>query len=125
VSCRHRALIKESILDAVGGIQSLPERDFDEIRVLAGLPRPIRQQPVKGPNGRYYLDAWFPQLNLAIEIHGIAHLAVAQWTDDLHRGNEVVISGRRVLAFSSYAIRRQRATVIDQLRRAAESILGR
>ncbi len=116
--CRHRALIKESILDAVGGIQSLPERDFDEIRAAAGLLAPTRQEPVKGPNGRYYLDVWLAQFNLAIEIHGIPHLAVEQWSDDLHRSNELVIGGRRVLAFSSYAVRHHRATVIDQLLRA-------
>lgn len=120
-SCRHRALIKESILDAYGGIQSLPERDFDELRIRAGLPRPTRQAAVRGPHGRYYLDVWIPQLNLAIEIHGIPHLAIEQWTDDLHRSNDVVIDGRRILAFSSHAIRRDQDFVIGQLRRAGRA----
>lgn len=117
--CRHRAVIIQSILDAHGGIQSLPERDFDEIRILAGLPAPERQSPMKGREGRYHLDVWLPQFNLAIEIHGIPHLSVEQWTDDLHRANEIVIDGRRTLAFSSFAIRHERAVVMDQLRRAA------
>ncbi|WP_146826172.1 hypothetical protein [Aeromicrobium flavum] len=117
--CRYRAVIIQSIVDAHGGIQSLPERDFDEIRVLAGLPAPERQAPMRGPEGRYYLDVWLPQLNLAIEIHGIPHLSVQQWSDDLHRANEIVIDGRRTLAFSSFAIRHERQVVIDQLRRAA------
>ena len=117
--CRHRALIIQSILDARGGIQSLPERDFDEIRVLAGFPPPERQTAVKGPEGRYYLDVWVPCFNLAIEIHGIPHLSVQRWSDDLHRANEIVIDGRRTLAFSSFAIRHERAVVVDQLRRAA------
>ncbi len=116
--CRHRSLIQQSILDAEGGIQSLPERDFDEIRVLAGLPKPSRQARVAGEDGRYYLDAWWERFNLAIEIHGIPHLAVQQWSDDLHRANELVIDGRRVLMFSSFTIRHQRDAVIDQLRRA-------
>jgi len=117
--CRHRAVIIQSILDAHCGIQSLPERDFDEIRVLAGFPKPERQAPVRGPEGRYFLDVWVPQFNLAIEVHGTHHAAVEQWTDDLHRANEVVIDGRRTLAFSSFAIRHEREVVIDQLRRAA------
>jgi len=117
--CRHRAVVIQSILDAHGGIQSLPERDFDEIRVLAGLPKPERQAPARGPEGRYFLDVWVPQFNLAIEIHGTHHAAVEQWTDDLHRANEIVIGGRRTLAFSSFAIRHERGGVIDQLRRAA------
>ncbi|MFH7324030.1 DUF559 domain-containing protein [Aeromicrobium sp. JJY06] len=116
--CRHRGVIIESILDAHGGIQSLPERDFEEVRVLAGLPRPTRQERVKHPSGRYFLDVWWEQFNLAIEIHGIPHLAVEQWSYDLHRTNELVIDGRRVLVFSSFAIRHARDAVIDQLRRA-------
>ncbi len=117
-TCRHRALIKESILDASGGIQSLPERDFDELRIRAGLPRPTRQAAVRSPKGRYFLDVWIAELNLAIEVHGIPHLAVAQWSDDLHRANDVVIDGRRVLAFSSFSIRREPGRVIEQLVRA-------
>ncbi|SKB03171.1 hypothetical protein [Aeromicrobium choanae] len=117
--CRHRAVIIQSILDAAGGIQSLPERDFDEIRLLAGLPRPSRQVRAEGQDHRYYLDVWWEESHLAVEIHGIPHLAVEQWSDDLHRTNELVIDGRRVLVFSSFAIRHQRDLVIDQLRRAA------
>lgn len=117
--CRHRAVIIQSILDAHGGIQSLPERDFDAIRVLAGLPQPERQAPLEGAEGRYYLDVWIPEINLAIEIHGIPHSSVENWTDDLHRANEIVIDGRRTLAFSSFAIRHEPAVVIGQLRRAA------
>lgn len=44
--CRHRALIVESILDAAGGIQSLPERDFGEVCRWAGLPPPSRPRAV-------------------------------------------------------------------------------
>jgi hypothetical protein len=40
-------LIRQSILDAEGGIHSLPERDFDEIRRTARLPTPSRKRPVK------------------------------------------------------------------------------
>jgi hypothetical protein len=42
-ACRHRGLIVESILDAVGGIQSLPELDFELIRRRRRLPPPARQ----------------------------------------------------------------------------------
>ena len=117
-ACRHRALIVESYLDAAGGIQSLPERSFDEIRREAGLPRPERQAAVRRTDGRYYLDVWWKAFNLAVEVHGIPHMEVEQWDGDLLRLNEVVIDGRRTLVFSSYAIRRQRSVIIDQLRRS-------
>lgn len=115
----RRGIVVESILDAAGGIQSLPERDFALVVADAGLAQPTRQAPVRGPGGRYYLDAWFEDLGFGVEVHGIPHLAVRQWSDDLDRGNELVISGRRMLVFSSFSIRRERDRVIDQLRRAA------
>jgi hypothetical protein len=117
-ACRHRALIVESYLDAWGGIQSLPERDFDRIRLEAHLPRPERQTVVQRNDGRYYLDVWWKRFNLACEIHGIPHMQVEQWDGDLLRLNEVTIDGRRTLIFSSYAIRRQREVVKDQLIRS-------
>jgi hypothetical protein len=116
-ACRHRALIVESYLDAAGGIQSLPERDFDHIRLTVGLPAPDRQAPVKRPDGRYYLDVWWRHLNLAVELHGIPHMRVEGWDRDLLRLSEISIRGPRTLVFSSYAIRRMSGTVEDQLRR--------
>ncbi|MCU1679107.1 MAG: hypothetical protein JWM93_3865 [Frankiales bacterium] len=120
--CKHRALIIESILDAAGGIQSLPERDFGEVCAWAGLPPPTRQRAVRGPDGRYYLDASWDDLGMAAEVHGIPHLAVERWSEDLVRANEVVISGDRLLTFSSFAIRRHQRVVGDQLVRMARSL---
>lgn len=117
-TCRRRALIVESYLDADGGIQSLPERSFDEIRREIGLPPPERQAVVRRSDGRYYLDVWWQAFNLAVEVHGIPHMGVERWDGDLLRLNEVAIGGRRTLVFSSYAIRRHRAVVADQLRRS-------
>lgn len=116
--CRHRALIVESVLDAHGGIQSLPERDMASIIAAMGW-RTVHQRRVAGRDGRYYLDIYVPELHLSIEVHGIPHLAVQRWDQDLFRANEIVIAGARLLIFSSYAIRHQRAAVIDQLRRFA------
>jgi len=117
-NCRHRALIVQSILDAHGGMQSLPERDMREILLELGW-RPTLQRHVKGKDGRYYLDVFITELNLAIEVHGIPHMAVRRWDTDLMRANEIVIAGERLLIFSSYAIRHERAAVLDQLRRFA------
>lgn len=120
--CKHRALVVESILDAAGGIQSLPERDFDEVCRFAGLPRPTRQRLVRGPDGRYYLDASWEGLGMSAEVHGIPHHSVERWSADLVRANEVVISGERLLIFSSYAIRREQRAVADQLLRMARAL---
>lgn len=115
----HRVgLVRESVLDAVGGIQSLPEKDFDELVLVAGLPRPTRQRAMRAKDGRYYLDVEWAQYGVAAEIHGLPHHGIVQWSQDLVRGNEIVIDGPRLLIFTSYVIRREPETVLDQLVRA-------
>jgi very-short-patch-repair endonuclease len=116
--CRHRALIVESVLDASGGVQSLPERDMRSIIADLGW-RVQHQRAVRGRDGRYFLDLYVAELDLSIEVHGIPHLAVQRWDQDLFRANEIVIAGAQLLIFSSYAIRHERAAVVDQLRRFA------
>ena len=60
---------------------------------------------------------WWQSFDLACEIHGIPHMRVENWDEDLLRFNEVSIRGDRTLVLSSLAIRRQPARVKDQLRR--------
>lgn len=113
--CKRRSIIIESILDAAGGIQSLPERDFREICRRLRLPKASHQRPVRGKDGRYYLDVEWTQYGVAVEIHGIPHLAVEQWDSDLDRANEVVIGDKRLLVFSSFGVRHRADRVGNQL----------
>lgn len=117
-ACRHRALIVQSILDAAGGIQSLPERDFRQLCHTRGLPGASRQVAVRGKDKRYYLDVEWEQFKVVVEIHGIPHVAIANWDDDLDRANEVVIGDKRLLIFSSCSVRHRPDRVGDQVRRA-------
>ncbi len=112
--CRNRAVIAESILDADGGIHSLPEHEFDVLRRRLQLPEPRRQQVVRRPDGRYFLDAEWPELGIRVEIHGIPHSHVINWDDDLFRQNDLVAEGG-LLIFSSYAVRRRQDRVAPQL----------
>lgn len=113
--CRHRALIVESILDSAGGTQSLPERDFATIWAATGLPRLTHQRRVRRPDGHFYLDAYCAGLAFGIEIHGIQHLGASHWDTDLGRANEIVIAGEPVLQFTSFAVRRERRRVAEQV----------
>lgn len=115
--CAHRALIAETIDDAEGGVHSLPELQFARILRRRGLPQPTRQRPVRRSDGRYYLDADWDDVDLSAEIHGLQHLEVRNWDADLDRHNELTVDGRRVLQFTSYAVRRLPERVGDQVER--------
>ena len=115
---RHISLVRETILDAGGGIESLPERDFAVLLRRAGLPRPAAQHPLRTPSGRYRLDAYFARWDLVVEIDGAHHRDVRQSSYDLVRQNQLVVDGRRVLRFSSYQVRHEGAEVASVLARA-------
>ena len=61
-------LVRETIMDAEGGIHSAPEHDFTRIVMRRGLPRPSRQAVVRRRTGRYYLDARFDPWGVAAEV---------------------------------------------------------
>jgi len=117
--CRHRPLIRETIADAAGGVESLPESAFDGLCIRAGLPEPTRQRVLRHPQGRYYLDRYWRALDLCVEVHGVPHMSIRQWDDDLNRQNEITIAGPRLLVFSSFAVRHLESKVVDQLVRFA------
>lgn len=115
--CRHRRLIRETIADAGGGVDSLPESDFDTLCSRLGLPPPSRQRLLRRPDGHYYLDRYWAAFDLCCEVHGIPHMRVEQWDADIVRQNEIVIAGPRLLVFTSYAIRHMKSLVCDQIMR--------
>lgn len=119
--CRHRALIVESILDASGGVQSLPERDFATIWAATGLPRPTHQRRLRRQDRHFYLDVYCESLGFGVEVHGVHHLGVSQWDADLTRANEIVIAGIPVLQFTSFAVQHEPRRVADQLLAMAAS----
>ncbi len=119
--CRHRALIRETIGDVRGGVDSLPERDFDRLCRLAGLPMPTAQRVLRRPDGKAYLDRAWDGYGVACEVHGIPHMRVGRWDADLMRQNEVAIVGPRLLQFTSFAIRHRSQVVVDQLTRMLRS----
>jgi hypothetical protein len=112
--CRNRAIIAESIVDATGGIESLPEGEYNKILSQRRLPQPTRQAPLRRPDGRLYLDNDWPDFGVRAEIHGIPHLRVEGWDKDLFRQNEIIIARGSLLVFSSYAIRHEPGRVGDQ-----------
>ena len=119
--CRHHGVVVETLLDLGGGIHSVPERDFDLVLRVRGLPRPTRQAVLQRPGGRRYLDAYWAAYRLAVEVDGAQHRDPAQWDVDLAKAADAVAGGVRLLRFTSYAVRHERQRVGDILERALQS----
>jgi very-short-patch-repair endonuclease len=113
--CRHHGHLVETIVDARGGVQSLPEQDFDRIVRFRGLPSPERQQRVRGRDGHYYLDAGWDRFRVGAEIHGAHHADALQWEEDLARANDIALGGRRVVQLTSWSVRHEPYRVADLL----------
>jgi very-short-patch-repair endonuclease len=119
---RRRSLIRLTVHDAVGGAHSLPELDFVALCRRHRLPEPSRQVVRRDSAGRRrYLDAYFEQWRVHVEIDGGQHLDPQQAWDDMRRQNDLWITGDRVLRFPAWALRADPARVVNQVRAALEA----
>ena len=115
---RHR-LIGRTVVEAAGGAHSLPELEFLALCRRARLPEPSCQVSRCDTTGRRrYLDAYFDEAGVHVEIDGAQHVDVEQWWQDMRRQNDIWVRGDRVLRFPAWAIRHDPATVLAQLRAA-------
>ncbi len=113
----RRALIRSTCADLEGGAEALSEIRLGTLAKRAGLPAPIRQAVRTDASGRRrYLDADFG--GFAVEVDGMPHLDPRRHSEDLHRQNDLVLAGDRILRFSALAVRTDQLTVIRQLSHA-------
>lgn len=117
----RRAFIRQVVLDIADGSQSLNELDFAAACRARGLPVPTRQAVRTTSSGRVYLDVWFEEHRLAIEIDGAGHLWGLAGVDDSLRANEVVIDGDRVLRINVIGWRLDEDAYLDQVAAALRS----
>ncbi|WBC13593.1 DUF559 domain-containing protein [Micromonospora sp. WMMA1998] len=116
---RRRRLILSTATDAAGGAHSLGELDLLGLVRDAGLPEPTRQVIRRDSSGRRrYLDAYFEQWRVHVEVDGGQHLDPAHAWADMRRQNDLWVEGDRVLRFPSWALRADPTTVVAQLRAA-------
>ena len=116
---KRRSLVLETALDAAGGAHSVAEIALVRLCRAHALPLPDQQEQRRDRSGkRRWLDAWWPEWRLHVEIDGGHHTEVRQWWDDMQRQNALWIVGDRVLRFPSWAIRRRPREVATQIRAA-------
>ncbi|MEO3775225.1 DUF559 domain-containing protein [Micromonospora sp. B9E7] len=113
---RRRQLILATASDAAGGAHSLAELDFLGLIRRAGLPEPTRQKIRCDSTGRRrYLDVYFEQWGVHVEIDGGQHLDPRAWWADMRRQNDLWIVGDRVLRFPAWVIRAHPDEVLRQI----------
>jgi hypothetical protein len=106
---RHKAHLREAIMDIRGGSQALSEIDLVRLCRRFGLQEPDRQIKRSDRHGRpRYLDAeWkLPSgRRVVLEVDGAHHLDVENWQADMRRERGVVIGGAQVLRATSVEVR--------------------
>jgi very-short-patch-repair endonuclease len=102
---RRRIFIGSVLLDILGGVRSLGELDFARECRRRGLPEPSRQVVRKGRDGRYYLDVFWDDWRVAVEIDGIQHGWVENAVRDALRHNDFTLGDCRVLRLPLLGLR--------------------
>src|ERR1700710_2414319 len=94
---KRRRLLHAVVLDLLGGARSLGEIDVARECRRRGMPEPTRQVLRRDKNNRYYLDVYWDQWGLVLEVDGIQHGWVENAVDDAPRQNSVTLQNARVL----------------------------
>jgi very-short-patch-repair endonuclease len=116
---RRRKLIRATLADIGGGAEALSEIDFVALCRRHRLPRPDLQSRRTDADGRdRYLDAYWKDWHLHAEVDGAHHMDARHWAADMHRQNQIWISGDRILRFPAALVRERPAEVAVQLRAA-------
>ncbi len=102
---KRRGLLHVVVSDLLDGARSLGELDVGRELRRRGLPPPQRQVPRRDKRGRYYLDLYWPQWHLVVEIDGIHHTWAENVVGDALRQNSLAIAGDTVLRIPLLGLR--------------------
>jgi len=115
---KRRDLLFAVVGDLLGGAQSLGELDVVRELRRRGLPPPERQVLRQDARGRYYLDLYWPEWRLVVEIEGVHHTWSTQVVDDALRQNSLAIAGDTVLRLPLLGLRLEPASFFAQIEEA-------
>ena len=117
---RHRAVIRDALIEAGAGAESVAEIDIAPLLRRAGFPAPTRQAVIAGRRR----DLAVPLADgrwLVIEIDGVHHDdPEARWSD-ADRDAGLVAADVPVIRIPAYAVRRDAARVVARLRSINEA----
>ncbi len=115
---RRRRLVHTTLLDLLGGVRSLGELDVVRELRRRGLPPPTRQVLRRDGANRYYLDLYWEEFALVLEVDGIHHTWADNVVGDALRQNSLVIASDRVLRLPLLGLRLEPDAFFDQVEEA-------
>lgn len=122
---RRRSFVTRLIDDIADGAQSLGELEVVPLLRRRGLPTPTRQA-LRCVGGRVrYLDVFWDDIGLALEIDGAAHSEGLELTFDHLRGNAVTMGGDVILRMNLIGLRLHRDAFLDQVVEAHQLLSAR
>ncbi len=118
---RRRLFVHAVVNDLLDGARALGELDVARELRRRGLPPPARQVLRKDRKGRYYLDLYWPELKLVVEIDGIHHAWAENVVGDALRQNSLALAGDTVLRVPLLGLRLEPDEFFAQIAEAIAS----
>jgi very-short-patch-repair endonuclease len=112
---RHRAVIRDALVEAGAGAESLAEIDVVPLLRRAGLPAPTRQAVIAGRR-RDLAVALADGRMLVLEIDGVHHDGPESRWADADRDAALVAADVPILRIPAYAVRHDAGRVVARLR---------
>jgi very-short-patch-repair endonuclease len=115
----RRGLTLSTLADIEGGAEALSEIDLRRLCRRHRLPVPDMQERRTDASGRIrYIDGYWREWRLQVEVDGAHHMDAGQWAADLRRQNDIWVAGERILRFAAFDLRQRPAEVAGQIRAA-------
>lgn len=112
---KRRLLLHAVVNDLLDGARSLGEIDVAHALRRRGLPEPVRQVLRRDRANRYYLDLYWPDLHLVVEVDGIHHSWAENVVGDALRQNALALDGDTVLRLPLLGLRLDPTAFFDQI----------
>lgn len=114
----RRQLLHEVVNELLDGARSLGEVDVARELERRGFPRPTRQVLRTDAARRYYLDLYWEDFEVVLEIDGIHHAWAENVVGDALRQNALVLDGDVVLRLPLLGLRTQPEEFFAQVAQA-------
>ena len=115
---KRRLLLNAVVNDLLDGARSLGEVDIGREFRRRGLPQPTRQVLRRDAKKRYYLDLYWEDWHVVVEVDGIHHAWAENVVGDALRQNSLAISGDTVLRLPLLGYRLCPNDFFDQIEQA-------